>query len=99
LRNNDALALATKFFCQWLATHERDVYEDRIQLDLAREFNEFSARLIGADHHHRLRMTPPNSEQGSLDGGRTTHVRAFRDKSQASLFKSPFHTVEAGTAE
>jgi len=44
-------------------------------------------------------MTPPNSEQSSLDGGRTTHVRAFRDKRQASLFKSPFHAVEAGTAE
>jgi hypothetical protein len=44
-------------------------------------------------------MTLPNRQQGSLNGGRTTHVRAFRHKTQASLFKSPFHTVEAGTAE
>src|SRR5215468_8582521 len=99
LRYHHTLAVLTEFFGQRLATYERDVHEHRIQLDHVREFDEFGAGLIGAHHNYRLRMTPSNGQQGSLDGGRTTHVRAFRYQRQASFFKSPFHPVEAGAAE
>src|SRR5262249_60660469 len=76
LRHHDALAVATKFFCQWLTTYERDVHEYGIQLDHARELDEFGAWLIGANHYHRLRMTPPNTPGSARRVGGPSKLRA-----------------------
>src|SRR6516165_4418528 len=96
---HDTLAVMTKLSCQWLAPYERDVHEHGIQFDHARELDKFRAWLIGADHYHCLWMTPPNRQQGSLNGSCPAHVRAFRHETQASLFKSPSYPVKAGATE
>jgi hypothetical protein len=99
LRYHNALAVVSKLICQGLAAYKGDVDERRIQFDHARELDEFCAWFIGANHYHCLRMTPPNRKQGSLNSSRTPHISAFRNKTQASLFQSPFHPFEAGTTE
>ena len=79
--------------------HEGNGDECRIDLELARELDECSDRLVGPNCYDRLRLAFHDFEQCRLDGGGVALEGAFGDQRQVSLFHRLLHAGEAGKTE
>src|SRR5712692_6444942 len=99
LGDHDALAVRPQLLGERRGADERDVEEDRIELGLARELDELGARLVGADHRHRLGLGALEGEQRRFHRDRVALEGPLGGEFHAAPLQRRLDAVEAGATE